>query len=292
MKNKTFAFFGNTFQISKSGNIRRVMEDITLLGGKIVVEKEFADFLEKAGSLHDLAPLRLPSSEIKADFAVSMGGDGTFLETARQIGDKQIPIIGINTGRLGFISDLMPNDASAFFKDLMNGDYDIERRTLLNASFSDCEEWQSFCALNEIAVLKHDESSMIDITTHVDGKYLTTYRADGLVVSTPTGSTGYSLSVGGPIVAPDSKSIIISPIAAHSLAVRPFIMNDYVKILLEIKSRSKNFMIAIDGKSKSLNDSIKIKICKAPYTIGIVRQKQHSFFDTLRNKLLWGADRR
>ena len=292
MENKTFALFGNTFQISKSGNIRRVMEDITLLGGKIVVEKEFADFLEKAGSLHGLAPLRLPSSEIEADFAVSMGGDGTFLETARQIGEKQIPIIGINTGRLGFISDLMPNDASAFFKDLINGDYEIERRTLLNASFTVCEGQQSFCALNEIAVLKHDESSMIDITTHVDGKYLTTYRADGLVVSTPTGSTGYSLSVGGPIVAPDSKSIIISPIAAHSLAVRPFIMNDDVKILLEIKSRSKNFMIAIDGKSKSLSDSVKIEICKAPYTIGIVRQKQHSFFDTLRNKLLWGADRR
>ncbi|MGN1214123.1 MAG: NAD kinase, partial [Bacteroidaceae bacterium] len=268
------------------------MEDITLLGGKIVVEKDFADFLEKAGSLHGLAPLRLPSSEIEADFAVSMGGDGTFLETARQIGEKQIPIIGINTGRLGFISDLMPNDASAFFKDLINGDYEIERRTLLNASFSVCEGWQSFCALNEVAVLKHDESSMIDITTHVDGKYLTTYRADGLVVSTPTGSTGYSLSVGGPIVAPDSKSIIISPIAAHSLAVRPFIMNDDVKILLEIKSRSKNFMIAIDGKSKSLSDSVKIEICKASYTIGIVRQKQHSFFDTLRNKLLWGADRR
>ena len=147
-------------------------------------------------------------------------------------------------------------------------------------------------ALNEIAILKHDNSSMISINTSVDGSYLATYLADGLVISTPTGSTGYSLSVGGPIISPDSKTIVLSPIAAHSLAVRPIILNDNVKIELHVQSRSHNFMLAIDGRSESLYEGTALTIQAAPYKLKIVRRADHSFFDTLRSKLLWGADKR
>ncbi len=179
-----------------------------------------------------------------------------------------------------------------FFENLFSGNYQLEERSLLQCSF-DCESKDvSPFALNEVAVLKHDISSMISIDAYVNDKYLATYQADGLVVSTPTGSTAYSLSVGGPVVSPDSRSIIISPVAAHSLSIRPLVLNDNVRIKLKVKSRSENFMVAIDGRSTSFQDTTTVEIAKAPFSINIVRSSDHSFFATLRNKLLWGADKR
>lgn len=288
----SFALFGNTFQSEKSTNIKEVIDNITTLGGDIYIEKDFAVFLEDSVGLHLGKYNIFENVDGSMDFALSIGGDGTFLKTVQQIGQFDIPIIGINTGRLGFISDVPPLNSMPFFENLFSGKYQLESRSLLQCRFNDGQNVDNPFALNEVAILKHDMSSMISISTYVNENYLATYQADGLIVSTPTGSTGYSLSVGGPIISPDSKSIIISPIAAHSLSVRPFVLNDNVQVSLKVKSRSRNFMIAIDGKSASFRDSTTIIINKAPNPIHIVRSLDHSFFSTLRKKLLWGADKR
>lgn len=288
----SFALFGNVFQTKKSSNIREVISNILDMGGKIMIEREFAAFLKNNTDLNVDDYEQFEHIDNSVDFALSIGGDGTFLKTAQQVVKTNIPVVGINTGRLGFISEVTPYDSRLFFENLFSGKYWLEERSLLQCSFDGENQHVSPFALNEIAVLKHDISSMIDISTYVNGKYLATYLADGLVVSTPTGSTAYSLSVGGPIVSPDSKSIIISPVAAHSLSIRPLVLNDSVKIRLEVKSRSNNFMVAIDGRSTSFQDTTTMEITKAPYSINIVRSMDHSFFDTLRNKMLWGADKR
>ena len=290
--NKTFAIFGNKFQVGKSAYIKQVLHSIAAIGCKIVIEQDFADFLLKNAGINPIRFDQAPHADINADFAISIGGDGTFLNTAQLVGNRDIPIIGINTGRLGFISDILPQDADTFFNDINEGNYKIEERSLLMAETDGDSIGSSPYALNEIAILKHDNSSMISISTSVDGNYLATYLADGLIISTPTGSTGYSLSVGGPIISPDSKSVVLSPIAAHSLAVRPIILNDNVKIKLQVHSRSHNYLLAIDGRSESLYEGTSVTIQTAPYRIKIVRRTDHSFFDTLRNKLLWGADKR
>lgn len=278
----------------------QVLQSISAIQGKIIIENDFAEFLKQVGLIENNIAIpfqgisfsQVKAEDIDADFAISIGGDGTFLKTAQFVGKHQIPIIGINTGRLGFISDLQPQASADFFRNLMAGHFQIEERSLLQCQAVGETLIGNPYALNEIAILKHDISSMISVGTYVNDSYLATYQADGLVVSTPTGSTGYSLSAGGPIIAPDSKSIILSPIAAHSLSVRPFVLNDNVRITLKVKSRSHNYMVAIDGRHEELNDITTIEITKAPHSIRIVRPEGHSFFDTLRNKLLWGADKR
>lgn len=287
-----FAVFGNTYQAEKSRNIASVLKSIVQIGGRIIIEEDFAAFLNRVADIKDIPHTVAEAARIHADFAVSIGGDGTFLNTARLVGHRALPIIGINTGHLGFISDTMPGDTASFFQCVRDGRYKIEERTLLEVKAEGGRISGTPVALNEIAVLKHDNSSMVNIEAYVDDAYLATYMGDGLIVSTPTGSTGYSLSVGGPIIAPNSKTIVLSPIAAHSLSVRPFILNDSVSISLRIRSRNRNYMIAIDGRSESLPNETSLIISTAPYKLKIVRTLDHSFFDTLRNKLLWGADRR
>ncbi len=289
---KTFAVFGNTYQAEKSANIADVLNGIIMAGGRVVIEEEFAHFVERVSDLSGIAYATSPSAEIEADMAVSIGGDGTFLKAVEQVGARMMPLIGINTGRLGFISDLQPRESASFMCAVMAGRYQIEERSLLELRTEGETLKGSPYALNEIAVMKHDMSSMISVTTLVNDSYLATYQADGLVISTPTGSTGYSLSVGGPIISPDSQSIVLSPIAAHSLSIRPFILNDDVRVRLEVESRSHNYMVAIDGRSESLLETTRLEVTRAPYSIKIVRPEGHSFFDTLRHKLLWGADRR
>ena len=221
-----------------------------------------------------------------------MGGDGTFLNTAARVGEKEIPIIGINTGRLGFLAEVLPKDFEKLIESLRRGDYFIEHRSLLRV----CDNANQLniypYALNEVAILKHDNSSMISIRALVDGHYLTTYQADGLLISTPTGSTGYSLSVGGPIISPTSPCIALTPVAPHSLNVRPIILNDDITIRLQVKSRNHNFLTSIDGRSQNLDDHVELMIRRAPYRIHLVKRSNSHFFDTLRNKLLWGADKR
>mgnify|MGYP002305364445 FL=1 len=200
--------------------------------------------------------------------------------------------MGINTGRLGFLADISPAEMEATFEEIYAGHYTVEERSVLQLICEDKHLQCSPFALNEIAVLKRDSSSMISIRTAINGAFLTTYQADGLIIATPTGSTAYSLSVGGPIIVPHSKTIAITPVAPHSLNVRPIVIRDDWEITLDVESRSHNFLIAIDGRSETCKETTRLTIRKASYAIKVVKRYDHIFFDTLRSKLMWGADTR
>ncbi len=256
------------------------------------VSRDFHSFLTKELGLPIQVTGLIDGTDFDADMVISVGGDGTFLKAANKVGSKNIPILGINTGRLGFLADISPEEMPATFDEIYAGNYSVEERSVLQLS---CEgktlEIEPY-ALNEIAVLKRDTSSMISIRTAINGAYLTTYQADGLVIATPTGSTAYSLSVGGPIIVPHSGTIAITPVAPHSLNVRPIVIRDDWEITLDVESRSHNFLVAIDGYNESCDEGMRLTIRKAPYSVKVVKRFNHVFFDTLRTKMMWGADKR
>jgi len=287
-----FAIFGNVFQPEKSSAVSEVIKILRDTSSIIAIEQAFYDFVRKNNSVQFVPDEIITGPDFTANFAISLGGDGTFLKTADFVGDKGIPIIGINTGRLGFLADIADNEIATMFKGLAHGEYTIEKRSILHVVSPEELKGVSPFALNEIAILKHDNSSMIGIETSVDNSFLNTYQSDGIIVCTPTGSTGYSLSNGGPIIAPTSNSIAITAVAPHSLNIRPILLNDDCTVKMKVNSRNHNFLLSIDGRSLSLSDDTPVTIRKAPYFIYIVRKYGNSYFDTLRNKLMWGADKR
>lgn len=285
-----FAIFGNTYQAHKSFHAENLFRLLKRHHAQLTIQRDFHQFLTE--ELH----LSLPAAELfdgndfDADMAISIGGDGTFLKAASRVGKKGIPILGINTGRLGFLADISPEEMEETFGEIYNNHYKTEERSVLQLRCNDDKLMKDPYALNEIAVLKRDSSSMISIHTAINGAPLTTYQADGLVIATPTGSTAYSLSVGGPVIVPHSKTIAITPVAPHSLNVRPIVICDDWEITLDVESRSHNFLVAIDGRSETCRETTRLSISRADYTIKVVKRFNHIFFDTLRNKMMWGAD--
>ncbi len=259
-----------------------------------MIEENFAGFLRRRGLIDSCVyELLHRNSPFTADLAVSMGGDGTFLRTAAAIGDRGIPILGINTGHLGFLADVTPERIPEALEMIYQGRSVVESHSVIAVSCNNDHPLRTFpYALNEVALLKHDNSSLINIRTEINGDLLADYIADGLIISTPTGSTGYALSVGGPIIAPDSDAFCIAPVAPHSLNVRPFVVKDDVDIRLTVKSRSHRYLLSIDGRSESLAETIEIHLRRASHTVGVVKVEHLKFFDTLRDKMLWGADHR
>ena len=256
--------------------------------------KTFSDELK-----HKIEPFInfFDSNKPKVDLAFSIGGDGTFLRTAAEIAPYKIPILGINTGRLGFLADIKFEDLDDTLAEIFNRDYRIEMRMLLktkilNSTVMGLNESSEFSnySLNEVAILKQDTSSMLTIHAYIDDEYLTSYQADGLVVATPTGSTAYSLSIGGPIMVPTAPNIILTAIAPHSLNSRPLVVDSNSKISLKVESRSSNYLVSLDGESQTLDVETQLEICKADYAQPVVKRSGHTFFETLRNKLMWGAD--
>lgn len=285
-----FALFGNTFQAKKSTYVQTLLRVLKQHEAEICICREFYNFLTSDLQLNSFDAELFDGDNFEADMVISIGGDGTFLKAANRVGRKNIPILGINTGRLGFLADISPEEIDIIFEEIYKNQYTVEERSVLQLK---CEN-ETFenppYALNEIAVLKRDSSSMISIRTAINGSHLTTYQADGLVIATPTGSTAYSLSVGGPIMVPHSKTIAITPVAPHSLNVRPIVIRDDWEITLEVESRSHNFLVAIDGRNESCQEGTRLTISRADYTIKVVKRHNHPFFETLRNKLMWGAD--
>lgn len=226
------------------------------------------------------------------DMAVSVGGDGTFLRTAATIGNSGIPILGINTGRLGFLAAINFSDVEATLHDIARENYLIEERSLLklHTTSTTLEPGFNTIALNEVAVMKQDTSSMMTIHAFIDNNFLTSYQADGLIIATPSGSTAYSMSVGGPILVPNSPSFVLSPIAPHNLTSRPLVIGNDSKIRLTIESRSHNFLVSLDGQSQIFTENSEIEIEKADYVLKVVKRVGHTFFETLRDKLMWGVD--
>ena len=285
-----FALFGNTYQAKKSFHAELLFRLLKQHKAELCICREFYDFLTRDVRL-SLPRLKLfDDDRFQADMVISLGGDGTFLKAASRVGNKGIPILGINTGRLGFLADISPEEMEETFNEIDEHRYRIEERSVLQLKCDHPRLAREPYALNEIAVLKRDSSSMITIRATIDGMPLATYQADGLIVATPTGSTAYSLSVGGPIIAPDSKTIALTPVAPHSLNIRPIVICDDREITLDVESRSHNFLVAIDGRSESCRETTRLTIAKAAHTIKVVKRVNHRFFDTLRNKMMWGAD--
>ena len=227
-----------------------------------------------------------------ADYVFSVGGDGTLLDTVTYVKGLNIPIFGINIGRLGFLATVPSDQIAEAIQAIKNGFYSHDERTLLQLeSNQDVFKHQNF-ALNDFTILKRDTSSMIVVHAYIDGEYLNSYWSDGLIIATPTGSTGYSLSVGGPVIIPDSNNFIISPVSPHNLNVRPLVVSDKSVISFEIEGRSKNFLISLDSRSRKVNSSYQMAIRKCDFTVKLGRLSGTNFLNTLRRKLHWGYDTR
>ncbi len=287
---KRVAIFGNQFQEKKSIHTRQLLDVLQAHQIAILIERQYYLYLQNRLFLEEYALIPFDTLDESVDLVISMGGDGTFLETARTIQSMELPILGINTGRLGFLADIGLEHMESEVTDILKGNMHIEQRSLLEVTLSDGELPTSRYALNEVAILKHDTSSMIEIETKINNELLTTYQADGLIIATPTGSTAYNLSVGGPIVAPTCNTLSITPVAPHSLNIRPIVFNDSAVITLGITSRSNNYLISIDGRSSSVKSTTTMIIRKASCHINIVRRKNQTFFKTLRNKMMWGEN--
>ena len=282
--------FGNKYKLKFIDLVKELFFKLKNQGATILFDKEFANQIQESRLL-DISSFDTFDNDITGDIAISLGGDGTLLATANRIGNRQIPILGINLGRLGFLTDVQAHELDNLDDIIFNKKYKVDDRMVLRAEITNNNHTSlTEYSLNEIAVLKQDLSSMISIDVTLNGEPLHTYQADGLLVATPTGSTAYSLSVGGPIMMPENHNLIIAPVASHSLNVRPLIIPDNWKIDLAIHSRSHSYLASIDGRSITMPDTATISISKADYTVRIIRLEGHSFLNTLKTKLMWGAD--
>ena len=287
-----FAIFGNPSSAKICGHERQFFDLIRSLGDEIAVDSRYLQFLTTTLGLDIPYDSVIENDDFTADAVISVGGDGTFLRTATRVGSKGIPMVGINTGRLGFLADITSDRITDAVTRIHNGDFTLEERNLLQINMKGLPEGHTPYALNDIAILKHDISSMIQIATSVGGTPMITYQADGLVAATPTGSTAYSLSVGGPIIAPGTNVICLTPVAPHSLTMRPLVLPADETIHLDITSRSHSFLVSIDGNSFSCPEHTAIEISRAPFRISVIKPAKGDFFATLREKMLWGTDSR
>jgi len=278
---------------------KKVMHDLLDLGKQydveFFIEKDFYSLL-KINSSH-LSNENIFSSyndlNNSFDLMITIGGDGTLLRSVSFVRDLNIPIIGINTGRLGFLATINQDLLTSEMSKILLGNYKIEKRTLLEVKIKGSKIINEFgIALNEVTVGRKNTTSMIKIKTFLDGEYLNSYWADGLITSTPTGSTGYSLSCGGPIMSPLSQTLSLTPIAPHNLNARPLIISDKTKIELYVSGREKSHLVSLDSRIISVENESLITIKKAKFKINLAYFEENSFYSTLRNKLLWGEDRR
>ena len=259
----------------------------------LIIEKKYNSIISKKHQHNHQLFASHYDLDNSIDLMITIGGDGTLLRSITFVRDLGIPIIGINSGRLGFLATLNQEMLNSELDIILNGGYEIKERTLLEVSFEKKSKLSDFnYALNEVSVGRENTTSMIEIKTTLDGEYLNTYWADGLIISTPTGSTGYSLSCGGPIMTPSSQTFSITPIAPHNLNARPLIISDETNIELSVSGREESHLLSLDSRIISLTNDTKIKIKKANYKIKLASFSNNSFYKTLRNKLLWGEDKR
>jgi NAD+ kinase len=290
--NMRVAIFGSIYSRDKLPLLLQLLNKLRSMNAEVFVDHELAQLLADIFNPIPEEHIWREGDVHPVDVAISIGGDGAFLRTAARIRGLGAPIFGVNAGRLGFLADAAANEMEAALDEIAEHRYEVEERTLLELAEGH-ESLSTFnFALNEVAVLKRDTSSMLTIYVSINSQFLATYMADGLIVATPTGSTAYSLSVNGPIIVPQSSSLVISPIAPHSLNVRPLVIPDDSIISLTIESRSEYFLVALDGRSEMLPAGSKLTVAKAMYKVKVLKRNGHTFFSTLRDKLMWGTDAR
>lgn len=291
---KKAAIYGQSYAISSENEIRTLVSVLEKNNIEFYIEIDFYNLLTQHNIIEDKYPSFKSFRDLDSSFDImfTIGGDGTFLRSATHIRDLNIPILGINTGRLGFLANVPKDAIQESIELVLNGEYTLQERSLLSIKtepeVNDFKELDF--ALNEVTIAKKNTTSMIGVKTYLNGEYLTNYWADGLIISTPTGSTGYSLSCNGPVILPDSKNIVITPIAPHNLNARPIVISDETKITLEVDSREKSYLISLDSRVTTVPNNTTIFIEKTDFSIKSILPKNQSFLKTLRGKLLWGED--
>lgn len=287
------ALFGNEFSQNYIKYIKHLIQKLEDKDIEILIHQQFFEFLQESIDFNDnIQIFERISKQDNIDFLFSIGGDGTLLRAVTYVRESNIPILGINTGRLGFISSVSTDQIDDAVDNVLNGNYKIRSRTVLELATENNLFGTTNFALNEVAIVKKDTSSMIRVDAFIDDEFLNSYWADGLLISTPTGSTGYSLSCGGPIILPGTKNIIIAPIAPHNLNVRPIIINEKSVIRLKVEDRDQLALVSLDSRSRAFDSSFELTIKKANFKIKLIEPKDNSFITTIRTKLMWGSDKR
>ncbi|RTY71442.1 NAD kinase [Flavobacterium sp. GSP27] len=283
-QNSTEPIINDIFVFFNKNNVEMIIEShfLLMLNERKIVEKKYKTFTSHT---------ELDSS---FDMLISIGGDGTILRAATLVRDSGVPILGINAGRLGFLATVQKENIATFMQFVIDKKYTISKRTLLSVTCTPPNEsiQKMDFAMNEITVSRKDTTSMITIDTYLNNEFLNSYWADGLIISTPTGSTGYSLSCGGPILTPDVKSIVITPIAPHNLTARPLVVPDETEIRLKVSGREENYLVSLDSRVTSVKNESILTLKKTPFQINMVEIPEETFLKTLRSKLLWGQDKR
>ncbi len=286
---KQLLIFGNRYQQDDASTVLSLLSHLRERDMEVAVEQDYLRFLSQGREV-DAAAFQVDNVP-PADMALSLGGDGTFLTTVMWVARQGMPILGINVGHLGYLTAGRLAEGNDVIDDVLDGNYRIEERTMLEVS-CDGARIEHPWALNEIAVLRHDTSSMLDMETRLRSHELTTYRGDGLIVSTPTGSTAYNMSVGGPILEPTTSCLVLAPISPHSLTMRPLVVRDDSEIMIRTHSRATHYEVSIDGEVTLCPTGSTLTIARAPYCARVVQRQGNNFAKTLRQKLLWGTDQR
>ncbi len=262
-----------------------------LSGNDLYVSSKFASHLKQPVFKTFKWKVYEPADPVKnIELFISIGGDGTLLETVSHIGSSEIPVLGINTGRLGFLATISRDETERALAQVLKGNYSLDKRAVLRLQASNDIFGKLNFALNDFTIVKKDTSSMITIHTFIDGEFLNSYWADGIIVATPTGSTGYSLSCGGPLIFPRSGNFVITPVSPHNLTVRPIIVADGAKISFKIEGRSKKFLVSLDSRIATIDSAVDLQVMKADFNVNLIQLEDQHYFKTLRQKLNWGLD--
>ena len=287
MRRKTLALYGKSRQDQNLTGIMNFMAEARNRGFGLLCHEKFAAYLSRFGENPDFIP-PVFSGIPEADVAISFGGDGTFLRTARRLADTEMPIAGVNTGNLGYLAHFSLEDSAELLDGILRKSLKMQPRRLIEVSGPGIPDDFLRCALNEIAVLKDDSASMINVNVELDSFFLADYRADGLIVSTATGSTAYNLSVGGPILQPELDCMVLSPVAPHSLTLRPIVIAGFSELRLYMTSRTGSYRLSVDGYSVTMKEGSSLVLKAAPYVVNLLTPHDDTFAASLRDKLLWG----
>ena len=288
----TIALFGKSFSPENADYLRQLLLELVESQAEIIIYKPFADLVSVYLPEGLNYGLFVSHADLKADLLFSIGGDGTILDAVPFVLDSGMPVVGINMGRLGFLSSISKSGIGKAVEGVLSGDYSVDRRTLLELVSPANVFGDVRYALNELNVIRNPEHSLLAIKVFVNDVYLNTYWGDGILLATPTGSTAYSLSAGGPIITPDSKNFVITPIAAHNLTVRPIVIPDDSTVRIQVEGREKKFVFGMDSRTCALDTSVQLEVRKAAFSLNLVRMRGEDFFGTIRNKLMWGKDNR
>ncbi len=286
------ALFGKSIRKENYPYLLQLIDKLEENACDLLIYRPFLENLKKNKNFNYEVTTFSDHNELKgnADMVFSIGGDGTLLDTVSLVRDSGIPVLGINLGRLGFLSSISRDDIIPAIEKVLKGEYTLDKRTLLHLS-SEADLFGEFsCALNDLTVSRKDSMALIVIHVYVDGAFLNSYWADGLIIATPTGSTAYSLSSGGPIVSPGSENILITPLAPHNLTIRPLVISDKSEISIRVEGRDKKYLVSLDSKTDVINPGVELRIRRADFSFNLVKFEHKDFYTTIRDKLKWGLD--